>query len=178
MPRSATEITLHPERADANVADPDEDIDYDDLCILSRSSTEIALCSERVDTDVADPDEDIDYDDLCIFCQEAPSSVILPCNHQCHCEKCYQIHKTDAETAQTYLFVCPYCHMAIHEIVHSAAQPIVEHQTDVWLEAWDNLLVELKMMGFEDDVANRSMIAEKGGHLQDSVRALLQKEDE
>jgi len=53
---------------------------------------------------------------------------------------------------------------------------MVEQQAGVWLETWDDLLVELKEMGFDNDVANRSLIAEKGGNLKDAVKELITKE--
>jgi len=45
-----------------------------------------------------------------------------------------------------------------------------------WNEEWDDILSELKEMGFEDETANRALIVEKKGDVKDAVKELVTRE--
>jgi len=45
-----------------------------------------------------------------------------------------------------------------------------------WEAEWDDLLVELVEMGFEDETLNRSLLANSNGNVKDAVKELVEQE--
>merc|ERR1711977_233422 len=45
-----------------------------------------------------------------------------------------------------------------------------------WEVEWDDLLVELVEMGFEDETLNRSLLANSNGNVKDAVKELVEQE--
>merc|ERR1719271_641446 len=54
--------------------------------------------------------------------------------------------------------------------------PEPEPTGPVWNDEWDELLVELEEMGFEDSEQNRALITENNGDVKDTVKELVNRE--
>jgi len=82
------------------------------------------------------------------------------------------------ERAVNVLLTQPPSPPALVEVEPEAApEPdTLSEDSTQWNADWDDLLAELTEMGFDDEIANRTVLAEANGDVKDAVKELVSRE--
>jgi len=98
----------------------------------------------------------------CVITQSIVQQLVAMGFEQSACLDAVKASGDNIETAITFLLEAP-----------AAAEPEPE---PAWDAEWDDILAELKEMGFEDETTNMAMIKEKEGDIKETVKELVKRE--